>query len=168
MSEPDDALSRSTPAPRPVAGRPTTRTWVLWGVWRALLIGVAGACALVADGALRWLWLLLLAGLLLTTWFFRPGRTVGVRVPPALSRPGDHRVVLQLPGDKPVQVVAALRRITGADLRTAKQMLESAPVVVAEGLSQDSAAEAVHLLTSAGARATLSEMEPRQPMDPAP
>jgi ribosomal protein L7/L12 len=97
-----------------------------------------------------------------TTWLFRPGRRVGFRVPAALSRPGRHRVVLQLPGDKPVLVIRQLRRITGADLVSAKAMVESAPVVVAENLSQESAAEAAHLLQAAGARATVT------PMDDAP
>ena len=174
-NEPEDERARtSTPdvgvgggekvqaAPRPVPAPPTTRTWVLWAIWRVVLIAISTTGVVMTDGWRRWLWIFLLATVLLTTWFFRPGRSTGVRVPPALSQPGDHRVVLQGPGDKPVHVVAALRRITGADLVTAKNMLEGAPVVVAENLSQESAAQAAHLLTSAGARAVVS------PMDPAP
>ena len=149
-------------APRPLPAPPTTRTWMLWGIWRVALVAISVTGVVMTDGWRRWLWLSLLAIVLLTTWFFRPGRSAGARVPAALSRPGDHRVVLQLPGEKPVHVLAALRRITGADLVTARNMLEGAPVVVAENLSQESAAQAAHLLESAGARAVVS------PMDPAP
>jgi len=149
------------PAPLRAPARPTTRTWVLWGLWRALLVGLSVAGVVATDGWRRWIWIVLLALVLVTTWLFRPGRG-GVRVPAALSKPGHHRVVLQLPGDRPVLVVRQLRRITGADLAAAKAMLESAPVVVAENLSQESAAEAAHLLQAAGARATVT------PMDDAP
>jgi hypothetical protein len=157
----EEQARRSTPeaAPRPVPGPPTTRTWVLWAIWRVVLIAISVTGVVMTDGWRRWLWLALLTIVLLTTWFFRPGRSAGVRVPAALSQPGDHRVVLQLPGDKPVHVVAALRRITGADLVTAKAMLQGAPVVVAENLSQESAAQAAHLLESAGARAVVSPMD---------
>jgi hypothetical protein len=158
MSEPIDQPA----APRPVPAAPTARTWVLWGVWRAVLVGIPLAGVVLSAGVVRWIWLVVLAGVLLTTWFSRPGHQVGVRVPAALRQPGDHRVVLQLPGDQPAPVVLALRRITGADLRTATGLHQQAPVVVAENLSQESAAQAVHMLTSAGARASMS------PMDPAP
>jgi hypothetical protein len=149
------------PAPLRAPARPTVRTWILWGLWRALLVGLSVAGVVATDGWRRWIWIVLLALVLVTTWLFRPGRG-GVRVPAALSKPGHHRVVLQVPGDRPVLVIRQLRRITGADLAAAKAMLESAPVVVAENLSQESAAEAAHLLQAAGARATVT------PMDDAP
>jgi len=149
------------PAPLRAPARPTARTWVLWGLWRALLLALSVAGVVATDGWRRWFWIVLLAGILVTTWLFRPGRG-GVRVPAALSRPGHHRVVLQLPGDRPVLVIRQLRRITGADLAAAKAMVDAAPVVVAENLSQESAAEAAHLLQAAGARATVT------PMDDAP
>ena len=150
------------PAPVRTPQRPTVRTWVLWILWRALLFGLAAAGVVVTDGWRRWVWIALLALVLVTTWAFRPGRSRVGRVPAALSRPGHHRVVLQLPGDKPVLVVRQLRRITGADLATARSVLQAAPVVVVENLSQESAAEAAHLLQAAGARATVT------PMDDAP
>jgi hypothetical protein len=164
-----DAGELSTPDPQrvpapvrtPVA--PTTRTWVLWGLWRALLLAISLAGVVATDGWRRWVWVVLLALVVVTTWLFRPGRGGGVRVPAALSRPGNHRVVLQLPGDKPVLVVRQLRRITGADLATAMALLESAPVVVVESLSQESAAEAAHLLQAAGARATVTPMDDAPP-----
>jgi len=160
-SEPDEERARAS-APLPVPARPGTRTWVLWGIWRVVLIAISATGVVMTDGWRRWLWIFLLVTVLLTTWFFRPGRSTGVRVPAALSQPGDHRVVLQLPGDKPLDVIRALRRVTGADLLTAKNMLEGAPIVIVENLSQESAAQAAHLLTSAGARAVVS------PMDSAP
>ena len=151
------------PAPVRAPVPPTTRTWVLWGLWRALLLGLSIAGVVATDGWRRWVWVALLALVLVTTWLFRPGRGGGVRVPAALSRPGDHRVVLQLPGERPVPVIRQLRRITGADLATAKAMVESAPVVVVENLSQESAAEAAHLLQAAGARATVTPMDGAPP-----
>jgi hypothetical protein len=154
MSEPNE-----TPAARPDGTR-STRVLVVWGVWQGLLLVIAVAGAVLADGVWRWVWLALLVGIVVTTWLSRPWRTV--TVPAALREPGDHRVVLQLPGDKPVRVVAALRRITGADLVTARNLVQSTPVVVAENLSQESAAQAAHLLQRAGARAVIS------PMDDAP
>jgi hypothetical protein len=152
-SEPDRA-----PAPLFTRQPPTTRMWVVWGFWRLTLVAISATGVVMTHGLWRWIWLLLLAMVLLTTWLFRPGRD-GVRVPAALSRPGDHRVVLQLPGERPVLVIRQLRRITGVDLVTARTMVESAPVVVAENLSQASAAEAAHLLQAAGARASVSPME---------
>jgi hypothetical protein len=165
MTDPGELPTPETRrAPAPLRGPvpPSTRTWLLWGLWRALLLGLSVAGVVATDGWRRWVWIVLLALVLVTTWLFRPGRG-GVRVPAALSRPGNHRVVLQLPGDRPVLVVRQLRRITGADLATAKSMLESAPVVVAENLSQESAAEAAHLLQAAGARATVTPMDGAPP-----
>jgi hypothetical protein len=161
MSEPG-TLPTPDPerAPAPLRGPvpPTVRTWILWALWRALLTGIPLTGVFVTDGWRRWLWVVLLTMVVLTTWVSRPGRP-SVRVPAALSQPGDHRVVLQVTGDKPVLVIRQLRRITGADLASAKTMVESAPVVVAENLSQESAAEAAHLLQAAGARATVTPMD---------
>lgn len=67
--------------------------------------------------------------------------------------PGDHRVVLQVSGDRPIHVIREIRRITGQDLVSAKRIVEAAPVVVVEGVTQESAAQAAHLLQIAGARA---------------
>jgi large subunit ribosomal protein L7/L12 len=138
-------------------GSPGARTWILWGLWRVLLLAIAVTGFAAGEGAWRWVWLGLLTLVVATTWLSRPGRRAAV--PAALSEPGDHRVVLQLPGDKQILVIRALRRITGADLAAAKKLAESAPVVVVENLSQESAAQAVHLLTSAGARATVTPMD---------
>jgi len=154
LSQPSEQYETQPPV---AAAAPTTRTWVLWGLWRVLLLGIAVTGFVAGEGSWRWVWLLLIVSVVGTTWFSRPGRRGSV--PAALSEPGDHRVVLQVQGDKPIHVIRALRRITGADLATAKKLLESAPVIVVENLSQESAAQAAHLLTSAGARATVVPMD---------
>jgi large subunit ribosomal protein L7/L12 len=66
---------------------------------------------------------------------------------------GAYRVVLQLPGNRPVAVIAQLRRTTGRGLLAARELVESAPVVAAEGLSQQSAELVADQLRKAGARA---------------
>src|SRR5690349_16951990 len=115
MTEPEDA---ATPAPAVDPARPATRTWVLWGLWRLVLAAVCVFVIVQTDGWRRGIWVFLLVTVVLTSWFFRPGRLGGVS--PALRQPGDHRVVLQVTGGRPVHVIRQLRRITGADLVAAK------------------------------------------------
>ena len=69
------------------------------------------------------------------------------------AAPGEYRVVLQLPGGSPISVIAQVRRTTGRGLLAAKELVESAPVVVAEGLSEQSAELVADQLRKAGARA---------------
>ena len=58
-----------------------------------------------------------------------------------------------MPGSRAIQVIKQLRETTGLDLVAAKKMLDDAPVVVAEGLSETSAELVADRLRAAGARA---------------
>lgn len=64
-------------------------------------------------------------------------------------------VVLTAAGDKKVNVIKAIRGITGLGLKEAKGMAEGAPVAVKEGASKDDAEEAKKLLEEAGATVEL-------------
>ena len=60
-------------------------------------------------------------------------------------------VVLSAIGDKKVNVIKAVRAITGLGLKEAKGMVEGAPATVKEGVSKDDAEEAKKQLEEAGA-----------------
>lgn len=79
----------------------------------------------------------------------RPAR----QVPGQFAEPGGHRVVLQVPGPNAIAVIRELKRTTGLSLTAAKQLVDEAPVVVIEHLSESSAALIVEHLQKAGARA---------------
>ena len=60
-------------------------------------------------------------------------------------------VVLSSAGDKKVNVIKAVRAITGLGLKEAKAMVDGAPSSVKEGVSKDDAEEAKKQLEEAGA-----------------
>ena len=64
-------------------------------------------------------------------------------------------VVLTSAGDKKVNVIKAVRAITGLGLKEAKGMVDGAPSTVKEGASKDDAEEAKKQLEEAGATAEL-------------
>jgi large subunit ribosomal protein L7/L12 len=64
-------------------------------------------------------------------------------------------VVLAGAGDKKVNVIKAVRAITGLGLKEAKEMVDSAPSTVKEGASKDEAEEAKKQLEEAGATVEL-------------
>ena len=64
-------------------------------------------------------------------------------------------VVLNAAGDQKVQVIKAVRAITGLGLKEAKDMVDGAPSTVKEGASKDDAEAMVAQLTEAGATAEL-------------
>ncbi len=64
-------------------------------------------------------------------------------------------VVLTAAGDKKVNAIKAVRAITGLGLKEAKEMVESAPATVKEGVSKEDAEEAKKQLEEAGASAEL-------------
>ena len=64
-------------------------------------------------------------------------------------------VVLSAAGDQKVQVIKAVRAITGLGLKEAKDMVDGAPSTVKEGASKDDAEAMVTQLTEAGATAKL-------------
>ena len=64
-------------------------------------------------------------------------------------------VVLSAAGDQKVQVIKAVRAITGLGLKEAKDMVDGAPTTVKEGAKKDDAEAIVKQLTEAGATAEL-------------
>ncbi len=60
-------------------------------------------------------------------------------------------VVLKDAGAKKINVIKAVRALTGLGLKEAKEAVESAPTVLKEGISKDDAEEAKKQLEEAGA-----------------
>ena len=60
-------------------------------------------------------------------------------------------VVLNSAGDKKIQVIKAVRELTSLGLKEAKDLVESAPAKVKEGISKDDAEKAKEKLEEAGA-----------------
>src|SRR5579859_6017345 len=60
-------------------------------------------------------------------------------------------VALKAAGEKKVEVIKAVRAITGLGLKEAKDLVESAPATVKEGVNKDDAAKFKKELEAAGA-----------------
>ena len=67
----------------------------------------------------------------------------------------DFDVVLASAGDKKVNVIKAVRGITGLGLKEAKELVDGAPSTIKEGAPKDEAEEAQKQLEEAGATAEL-------------
>ena len=73
----------------------------------------------------------------------------------AAAEKTDFDVVLTGAGDKKIQVIKVVREITGLGLKEAKELVESAPKPVKEGLPKDQAEEIKAKLEEQGASAEL-------------
>ena len=67
----------------------------------------------------------------------------------------EFNVILKAAGDKKVEVIKAVRAITGLGLKEAKDLVEGAPKDVKEGVSKDDAAKFKKDLEAAGATVEL-------------
>jgi len=67
----------------------------------------------------------------------------------------EFNVVLVEAGDKKVNVIKAVRQLTGLGLKEAKEKVDGAPQVVAEGVSKEAAEDAKKKLEEAGAKVEL-------------
>ena len=67
----------------------------------------------------------------------------------------DFDVVLAAVGDKKVNVIKAVRAITGLGLKEAKELVDGAPSTIKEAASKDDAEEAKKALEEAGATVEL-------------
>ena len=63
----------------------------------------------------------------------------------------EFNVILAKTGDNKINVIKAVRAITGLGLKEAKDLVESAPAAVKEGVNKDQAAEIKKQLEEAGA-----------------
>ena len=72
-------------------------------------------------------------------------------VAPAAEEKTEFTVVLKAAGEKKVEVIKAVRAITGLGLKEAKDLVESAPATVKEAASKDDSAKFKKELEAAGA-----------------
>ena len=74
---------------------------------------------------------------------------------PAAEEKDSFDVVLSAAGDQKVQVIKAVRAITGLGLKEAKDLVDGAPNTLKEGVKKEEAEEMVKQLSEAGATAEL-------------
>ena len=74
---------------------------------------------------------------------------------PAAEEKSEFDVVLTAAGDQKVQVIKAVRAITGLGLKEAKDMVDGAPSTLKEGVKKEEAEEMLAKLTEAGATGEL-------------
>tara|TARA_B100001250_G_scaffold332875_1_gene298420 strand:+ start:1211 stop:1591 length:381 start_codon:yes stop_codon:yes gene_type:complete len=74
---------------------------------------------------------------------------------PAAEEKSEFDVVLSAAGDQKVQVIKAVRSITGLGLKEAKDMVDGAPSTLKEGVKKEEAEEMLAQLTEAGASGEL-------------
>ena len=75
---------------------------------------------------------------------------------PAAEEKDEFDVVLSAAGDQKVQVIKAVRAITGLGLKEAKDMVDGAPKAIKEGVPKDEAESAKKQLEEAGAEVELN------------
>ena len=73
----------------------------------------------------------------------------------AVEEQTEFNVVLLEAGEKKVNVIKAVRELTGLGLKEAKEKVDGAPQVVAEGVSKEAAEDAKKKLEEAGAKVEL-------------
>lgn len=73
----------------------------------------------------------------------------------AAAEKDEFDVILSSFGDKKVGVIKAVRAITGLGLKEAKDLVESAPAAVKEGIAKGEAEEVVKQIEEAGGSAEL-------------
>ena len=74
---------------------------------------------------------------------------------PAAAEKTEFDVELKSAGDQKVNVIKAVRAITGLGLKEAKDMVDGAPKVIKEGVAKAEAEDMLKQLTDAGATAEL-------------
>jgi len=73
----------------------------------------------------------------------------------AVEEQTEFNVVLTEAGDKKVNVIKAVLELTGLGLKEAKEKVDGAPQVIAEGVSKEAAEDAKKKLEEAGAKVEL-------------
>lgn len=74
---------------------------------------------------------------------------------PAAEEKTEFDVILKAAGGNKIQVIKAVREITGLGLKEAKEVVDGAPKAVKEGVSKDDAEAMKTKLTDAGAEVEL-------------
>ena len=83
------------------------------------------------------------------------GPAAGGAAAPAAEEQTEFSVVLKATGEKKVEVIKAVRAITGLGLKEAKDLVEGAPKPVKEGVNKDEAAKIKATLEKVGAKVEL-------------
>ena len=73
----------------------------------------------------------------------------------AIEEQDEFDVMISSIGDKKIQVIKEVRALTSLGLKEAKELVESAPVAVLEGVDQEAADKAKEALEGAGAQVEL-------------
>ena len=71
----------------------------------------------------------------------------------AVEEQTEFDVILISQGDKKIQVIKEVRAITGLGLKEAKELVESAPKAIKEGIAKDEAEEIKKKIEEAGGQA---------------
>lgn len=79
----------------------------------------------------------------------------GGEAAPVVEEQTEFDVVLESSGEKKINVIKEVRAITGLGLKDAKELVESAPKAVKEGVNKEEAAELKEKLEAAGASVEL-------------
>lgn len=79
----------------------------------------------------------------------------GGTVAPVEEEPTAFNVVLTAAGDKKINVIKVVREITGLGLKEAKELVDTAPKAVKEGLSKEDAEKLKAQLEAEGAKVEL-------------
>jgi large subunit ribosomal protein L7/L12 len=75
---------------------------------------------------------------------------------PKTEEKTEYKVTLKTSGEKAIEVIKALRKVTTMTLTDAKKAVEEVPTVIAEAASKDDAAKMKETLEAAGAKVELS------------
>lgn len=100
---------------------------------------------------------LLIGGVVVRAWWRRVS-SGSTDPPPALLRqlpPGDQALWLLASGTRPINVIKAIRGLTGLGLDEAKAMVDGAPALVAGDLGDEAAHRGAEALRAAGAEASI-------------
>jgi len=85
------------------------------------------------------------------------GPASGADAPVAAEEKDEFNVVLEAAGEKKIQVIKVVREVvSGLGLKEAKDLVESAPKPILEGVPKDQADAALAKLEEAGAKVSLS------------
>ena len=75
----------------------------------------------------------------------------------AVEEKSEYNVMLdEVPADKKIAVLKVVRSLTGLGLKEAKELVESAPKQIQEGLAKDAAENAKNQLEQAGGKVSLT------------
>ena len=85
-----------------------------------------------------------------------PGTTGVTDTPTAVEEQTEFTVTLTEIGANKINVIKAVRELTGLGLKEAKDVVEAAPKAIKEGVAKDEANAAKAKLEEAGAKATVS------------